>query len=92
MDTSPHVSSHGWPDMRQGATRALVVKFADMKKPPNKGWMGTPSHPGGNGMRPGPGGYWQPQTGGGRDVYNKGREVYAGPYPYQVRGETRVLF
>ncbi|CBN78228.1 conserved unknown protein [Ectocarpus siliculosus] len=83
-----------------GATRALVVKFADVKKAQTaKGWMVPPDargasplgyngryHGGGTSV----GGYWQ-ATGapGGRDVYSKGREVYPDyanhrGYPYQV--------
>ncbi|CAM9413590.1 unnamed protein product, partial [Laminaria digitata] len=84
----------------QGATRALVVKFADVKK--TKGWL-VPDGRGasligfpGGGLRPNnPASYWHPTAppggggggggGGARDVYPKGREVYpAPPYPYQA--------
>lgn len=85
----------------QGATRALVVKFADVKKAHTaKGWMG----PDGRGASPlgfnggmrhanvgGVGGYWAATAPGGRDVFSKGREVYPDyvnrGYPYQVGGE-----
>eukprot|EP00904_Undaria_pinnatifida_P013037 jgi/Undpi1/8864/HiC_scaffold_25.g11326.m1 len=74
----------------EGATRALVVKFADVKKThPARGWLvpdGRGASPiGFNGsLRQGsPGNYWQataPPGGGGggggaRDVYPKGREA-----------------
>ena len=82
----------------QGATRALVVKFADVKKTHTaKGWLVPegrgPSPIGYNGVRQGnPANYWQPTAppsgggggGGPRDVYPKGRDVYAAPYPYPV--------
>lgn len=88
----------------QGATRALVVKFADVKKAHTaKGWMG----PDGRGASPlgfnggmrhanvgGVGGYWAATAPGGRDVFSKGREVYPDyvnrGYPYQVSRGKRA--
>lgn len=58
-----------------------------------KGWLvPDPRAPpiDGNGvLRPhgGSAGYWQatgPPGPNGRDVYHRGRELYPGPYPYQV--------
>lgn len=98
MSTPPLPPPFAHNAFSQGATRALVVKFADVKKThPPKGWLvpdgrgASPIGYNGAGMRQGS--YWQataPPGGGGgggggaRDVYPKGRELYPAPYPYQV--------
>ncbi|CAM9667046.1 unnamed protein product [Ascophyllum nodosum] len=61
-----------------GATRAMVVKFADMKKShPPKGWpiLDGRGALGMNGGRYPPGPYWQP--------YRKSHDLFPGPYAYQ---------
>ncbi|CAN0098444.1 unnamed protein product [Pylaiella littoralis] len=78
-----------------GATRALVVKFADVKKTQSvKSWMLPEGRAAlglhGASVRPGSvGGYWQATAPSGRDVFGKGRQMYPDfnrGYPYQVSG------
>lgn len=98
--TSCDVAHCTVPCHTQGATRALVVKFADVKKTQSvKSWMLPEGRAAlglhGASVRPGSvGGYWQATAPSGRDVFGKGRQMYPDfnrGYPYQVSGVVVVV-